>query len=160
MAQTFRSPGAEINRLLVGPLVMLLGVAAGVSGVVLAIVLGTAWFLLFLLVGAGALAAGLMLLVCGRRSRLEITAEGFTWCGFFGPARSLRWEQVHRIAPPPPAARRVAALAELRDGRVAEVRTVWESPTSPAVLLGAASDHRRELAALVSAHRDWLAGRH
>ncbi len=92
-----------------------------------------------------------------RSSRLQIDPEGFTWCGFVGAEQSLRWQEIHQLLPPPPTSRRVVAIAQLRDGRQVEVRALWESPTSPAVLLGR-PDHSRAQNALLGAHRAWLAG--
>lgn len=158
MPQIHRSAGAQVNRLVVGPMVMLIGVGAAITGVVLAVVLEVPLFLLFVALGAAVVTAGFLVQRMGRRARLEFTADGFTWCGFLGSERSLRWEQVHRILPPPPGAPRVAALAQLRDGSVQEVRAVWESGTSPSVLAGG-SDHAPARAALITAHQAWLAGR-
>ncbi|WP_243733760.1 hypothetical protein [Brachybacterium sp. AG952] len=151
-----RSAGAQIN-LVVGPMVALIGVAALLAGVVLSIVLETAWFLMFLIPAAMGIGAGLLLLRGARRSRLQIDPEGVTWCGFVGAEQSLRWQEIHQLLLPPPASRRVVAIAQLRDGRQVEVRALWESPTSPAVLLGS-SDHSRAQNALLGAHRAWLAG--
>ena len=151
-----RSAGAQVN-LVVGPMVALIGVAALLAGVVLSIVLETAWFLMFLIPAAMGIGAGLLLLRGARRSRLQIDPEGVTWCGFAGAEQSLRWQEIHQLLPPPPASRRVVAIAQLRDGRQVEVRALWESPTSPAVLLGP-SDHSRAQNALLGAHRAWLAG--
>ena len=133
MHAVIRSAGAQIN-LVVGPMVALIGVAALLTGVVLSIVLETAWFLMFLIPAAMGLGAGLLLLRGARRSRLQIDPEGFTWCGFAGAEQSLRWQEIHQLLPPPPASRRVVAIAQLRDGRQVEVRALWESPISPAVL--------------------------
>ena len=51
----------------------------------------------------------------------------------------------------------MVAIAQLRDGSQVEVRALWESPTSPAVLLGP-PNHSRAQNALLGAHRAWLAG--
>ena len=88
-----RSAGAQIN-LVVGPMVALIGVAALLTGVVLSIVLETAWFLMFLIPAAMGIGAGLLLLRGARRSRLQIDPEGFTWCGFAGAEQSLRWQEI------------------------------------------------------------------
>ena len=89
MHAVIRSAGAQIN-LVVGPMVALIGVAALLTGVVLSIVLETAWFLMFLIPAAMGIGAGLLLLRGARRSRLQIDPEGFTWCGFVGAEQSLR----------------------------------------------------------------------
>lgn len=51
----------------------------------------------------------------------------------------------------------MVAIAQLRDGRQVEGRALWDSPTSPAVLLGP-SGHSRAQNALLGAHPAWLAG--
>ena len=152
-----RSAGAQIN-LVVGPMVALIGVAALLTGVVLSIVLETAWFLMVLIPAALAIGGGLFILRGARRSRLHIDEGGFTWCGFVGAEQSLRWEQVHQLLPPPPASRRTVTIAQLRDGRQVEVRALWESATSPAAMLGP-QDHSRAQNALLGAQRAWLSGR-
>lgn len=156
MQTVIRSAGARVN-FVVGPMVVLIGVAALLAGVVLSVVMETAWFMMFLLPAAMGIGAGLFLLRGARRSRLQIDPEGFTWCGFVGAEQSLRWQEIHQLLPPPPTSRRVVAIAQLRDGRQVEVRALWESPTSPAVLLGR-PDHSRAQNALLGAHRAWLAG--
>lgn len=152
--QVFRSGAGAVN-LIVGPLVMLIGLGAAVTAIVLSVVIETPGFLALLIPAALALGGGAFILRGARRSRLEIGPDGITWAGFVGAEQSLRWEQVYRILPPPPAASRVAALAQLRDGSTVEVRALWQSPTSPAALLGATS-HRAECAAMINAHRTWL----
>lgn len=157
MPLTIRAASSWIN-LVVGPMVLLIGLAGGLAAIILSAVLGTAWFLMLLIPAAMAIGGGLFILRGARRSRLQIDADGFTWCGVVGAEQTLRWEQVHRLLPPPPANRRTVTIAQLRDGRQIEVRALWESPTSPAVLLGP-PDHRRAQDALLDAHRAWLAGR-
>ncbi|MFW6600285.1 hypothetical protein ACQBAU_09740 [Propionibacteriaceae bacterium Y2011] len=155
MSQVIRSSGAKVN-FVVGPMVMVIGVGALVTAVVLSVVMETPGFLALLIPAALALGGGAFIVWMARRARLQIDAEGFTWCGFFGPEQSLGWARVHRLLPPPPGAKRMAALAQLRDNSVVEVRALWQSPTSPLTLLGA-TDHRAEFEALVTAHRAWLA---
>lgn len=157
MPRTIRGAGSRVN-LVIGPLVMLIGIGAGITAIILTIVLGAAGFLALFIPAALALAGGAFVLRGALRSRLQIDADGFTWCGFLGAERSLRWEQLHRLLPPPSGSSRTVAIAELRDRSRIEVRALWESPTSPASLLGAA-DHSTAQNALLAAHREWLAGR-
>lgn len=154
---TIRSAGAQVN-LVVGPMVILIGVAAVLAAIVLSLMLETAWFLMLLIPAALAIGGGLFILRGARRSRLHIDEHGFTWCGFVGAEQALRWEQVHQLLPPPPASRRTVTIAQLRDGRQVEVQALWESPTSPASMLGP-QDHSRAKNALLGAHRAWLSGR-
>lgn len=154
MEQVIRSTAARVN-FVVGPLVMIIGLGAAVAAIVLTVVLDTPGFLALLIPAAFALGAGAFVLRMARRARLEIGPDGFTWAGFLGAEQTLQWRQVYRILPAPPGSSRVAAVAQLRDGTTTEVRALWQSPTSPMALLGAA-DHRHECAALVSAHRQWL----
>ena len=145
--------------LVVGPAVMIIGIGALVTAIVLSVVLETAGFLALLIPAALALGGGAFILRGARRSRLEITADGFVWGGFIGAEHTLRWDQVHRILPAPPGASRVAALAPLRDGSTTEVRALWVPPTSPLSLMGGVN-HREDYQALVNAHRQWLATPH
>ena len=154
MRQIMRSPGAKVN-FVVGPMVLVIGVGAAVTAVVLTVVVDTAGFLALLIPAVLALAGGTFILWMARRARLEITEDGFTWCGFLAAEQSLAWAQVHQILPPPPGASRVAAVARLRDGSLVDVRALWTSPTSPAALLGGA-DHSAERDALITAHKQWL----
>lgn len=154
MQQIIRSPGAKVN-FVVGPMVLVIGVGAAVTAVVLSVVLDAPGFLALFIPAALAFAGGALILWMARRARLEITEAGFTWCGFFAAEQSLHWSQVYQILPPPPGASRVAAVARLRDGSMVEVRAVWASPTSPVALLGG-SDHSAECGALITAHKQWL----
>ena len=157
MITTIRSATARVN-LVVGPMVVLIGIAAGIAAIILSIVMGTAWFLMLLMPALLGIGGGLFILWTTRRARLEIDADGFTWCGFVGAEQTLRWEQVHQLLPPPPASRRTVTIAQLRDGSQVEVRALWESATSPAAMLGP-QDHSRAQNALLGAHRAWLSGR-
>ncbi len=157
MITTIRSATARVN-LVVGPMVVLIGIAAGIAAIILSIVMETAWFLMLLMPALLGIGGGLFILWTTRRARLEIDADGFTWCGFIGAAQSLRWEEVHRLLPPPTGSPRTVVIAQLHDGRRVEVRTLWNSPTTPAALFSV-QDHRRAQNALLGAHRAWLAGR-
>jgi hypothetical protein len=154
---TIRAASSRVN-LVVGPMVLLIGLAAVLAAIILSAALGTAWFLMLLIPAALAIGGGQFILRGARRSRLQIDADGFTWCGFVGAEQTLRWEQVHQLLPPPPASRRTVTIAQLRDGRQVEVQALWEPPTSPAAVLGP-QDHSRAQNALLDAHRAWLAGR-
>lgn len=155
MNLTIRSVAARVNYV-VGPFVILIGIGAGITAIVLTWVLESAAFLMLFLPALLAIGAGAFILWAVQRSGLRIDAEGFSWCGALKPAQSLRWEQIHQLLPPPPASPRTVVVAQLRDGRQVEVRAIWESPTSPASLLSPA-DHSKAQNALLSAHRAWLA---
>ncbi|WP_349826716.1 hypothetical protein [Brevibacterium litoralis] len=90
-----------------------------------------------------------------RRTRLEITPEGFTWWGYaFTSERHIRWDQVVRVDPPAPGMPKgTAALVLLRDGTARPVYAEWEPPVVR--LLG--YDFRPAHAALVEGHKAWLA---
>jgi hypothetical protein len=152
-----RSAASRVNHV-VGPMVVLIGIAAAIAAVVLSLALGTAWFLLLLLPAALGIGGGLFVLLIARRARLQIDAEGFTWCGWLGAEQSLRWEQVRELLPPRPGDAQLVAVARLHDGREVPVRAVWNSPTSPTALLSA-PDHGAAQDALLRAHRAWLAAR-
>lgn len=155
MNHVIRSASARGNDV-VGPLVMVMGVLAMVTAIVLVIALDSAWFLGLFLPALMGIGAGLFITRMAKRARLEITPAGFTWAGPSGPERSLRWEQVYRIVHPGQADRRIAAVAQLHDGSLVPIRAEWNSPTSPAVLLGM-EDHTEALRTLVGAHQQWLA---
>lgn len=157
MSITIRSVAATVNYA-VGPFVILIGIAAGIAAVVLTWVLESAGFLLLFFPSLLAVGAGAFILWAVHRSGLRIDEQGFSWCGAFKAAQSLRWEQVHQLLPPPPGSPRTVVIAQLRDGRQVEVRAVWESPTSPSSLLSAA-DHSTAQNALLSAHQEWLTAR-
>jgi len=157
MDTTFRSAGSRINQI-VGPMVMLIGVAAAVAAVVLTFALGHAGFLGLLVPAVLALGGGALVLRGALRSRLRIDAQGFRWAGFFGPERSVPWERLQRIAPPASGDPRLVALAQLHDGTTVPVRAVWE-PATLASSLSGGPDHTAVQNALISAHRQWLAGR-
>lgn len=154
---TIRSAASRVN-FVVGPLVVLIGLGAALTAVILPFVLGTAWFLMLLLPALLGIGAGLFILWMARRARLQIDARGFTWCGFVGAEHSLRWEELDRLLPPGESSSRVVAVAQLRDGRQLEVEALWNSATAPAALFDA-QDHSRARNALLGAHRAWLAGR-
>lgn len=157
MQRTIRSAGSRVN-LVIGPMVMLIGVGAAITAVVLAIALEAPAFLALFVPAVLALGGGAFILWGAHRSRLRIDGRGFSWCGFVGREQSVRWEQLHQLLPPPPDATRTAAIAQLRDGDRVEVRALWKSATSPASLLGG-SDHSEAQNALLAAHRAWLAER-
>ncbi|MBM7499837.1 hypothetical protein JOD52_000677 [Brachybacterium muris] len=155
MNKTIRSASARIN-VVVGPLVALMGVAVAIAAVALSIVLESMWPLLLFIPALMGIGAGLFLLRAALRSGLRIDGDGFTWQGFTGPAHSLRWDQLHRLVPPPGRAPRTVAIAQLRDGSQVEVIALWESPTSPMAVAGL-SDQTATRKTLVEAHRYWLA---
>ncbi|MFC7458793.1 hypothetical protein ACFQS2_16500 [Brachybacterium sp. GCM10030267] len=157
MSTTLRSAGSRVNHV-IGPMVMLIGVAAGIAAIVLALALEALPFLVLFVPAALAVGGGAFVLWGARRSRLLIDETGFTWAGFVGRQHAVRWDTLHRLLPPPPGASRVVAIAELRDGSSVEVRALWDSPTSPSALLGA-SDHSAARDALIAAHREWLSTR-
>lgn len=157
MDTTFRSAGSRVNHV-VGPMVMLIGVGAAVTAVVLTLVLGEAGFLALFIPALLALGGGAFVLWGARRARLRIDAQGFTWAGFVGAQQAVRWEQLQRIAPPSPGDPRLVALALLHDGTVVPVRALWEPPTLPSSLSGG-PDHAAVQRALISAHQQWLAPR-
>lgn len=77
---------------------------------------------------------------------------------FAGAPKSLEWHEVHRILLPPPGSpRRLAALAQLRDGRVVEIMALWDSKTNPVALLDELVDHRRAQKILIDGRRAYLA---
>lgn len=140
----------------VGPLVMLIGLGAGITAIVLMITLEPMFVLLFM-PALFALTAGALLIIGARRARLLIDADGFRWRGAIGAEQSVSWHELEQLLPPPPGTRRGVAIAQLRDGRRIDVRATWESPTSPAVLLGVGNQGRAQQA-LLAGHRSWLAG--
>lgn len=156
MESTFRSSASRIN-VVVGPMVMLVGVLAAIAAVVLSLVMETAGFLALLIPAALALGGGAFVLWGARRSRLRIDADGFTWAGFVGAQRAVRWQVLERLVPPAPGDRRLVATALLRDGSRVPVRALWEPATVPSALSGG-PDHSQVQNALLSAHRQWLAG--
>lgn len=155
MQKTLRSASARIN-VVVGPFVALMGVAAAITGVVLSLVMESLWPLVLFVPALIGIGAGLFLLRAALRSGLRIDGDGFTWQGFTGPAHSLRWDQLHRLVPPPGRAPRTVAVAQLRDGSQVEVIALWESPTSPMAVAGF-SDQTAARDSLIEAHRCWLA---
>ena len=157
MSITIRSVAAKVNYA-VGPFVILIGIAAGITAIILTWVLESAGFLMLFLPSLLAIGAGVFILWAVQRSGLRIDGQGFSWCGAFKAAQSLRWEQVHQLLPPPPGSPRTVVIAQLHEGRQVEVRAIWESPTSPAALLTPA-DHSRAQNALLNAHQEWLAAR-
>lgn len=154
MQTTIRSAASRVN-VVVGPMVLLIGIGAAVTAVILSIVMQTAWFLMLFLPALLAIGGGLFILWMARRARLEIDSVGFTWCGLLGSAHSVRWDELHQLLPPPPGRPRTVVIAQLRDGRQVEVQAIWEPPTFPAALLTAA-DHSRAQNALLGAHQGWL----
>lgn len=156
MQQTIRGTGSRVNVVVVGPMVILLGVGAGITAIVLSIVLQNPAYLGLFFPAVLALGGGAFVMWGARRSRLQVDEHGATWSGFVGAKQSLRWDQVHRLLPPPAGTSRTVAIAQLRDGSRLEVRALWESPTSPGSLMGA-TDHSEAQNALLAAHRGWLA---
>lgn len=157
MHTTLRSAASRVN-LVVGPMVLLIGLGAAVTAVILSIVMQTAWFLMLFIPAVLGIAGGLLILWLARRARLEIDAEGFRWCGFAGPERSVRWEELHQLLPPPAGRPRIVAVAQLRDGGQVEIEAVWQTTRALSAFYGS-SDHRRAQDALRGAHQAWLAGR-
>ena len=157
MQQTIRGTGSRVNTVIVGPMVMLIGVGAGITAIVLSIVLQAPGFLALFLPALLALGGGAFVLWGARRSRLRVDEHGATWSGFLGATRSLRWDQVHRLLPPPAGDPRCVAIVQLRDGSHREVHALWESRTSPVSLMGA-PDHSEAQNALLAGHRAWLDG--
>lgn len=144
--------------MVVGPMVMLIGLAAAITAVVLSLTLSTAWFLALLLPAVLALAAGGFIIWISRRSRLEIRPDGVTWCGPLGAESSLAWTQVQQILPAPPGSPRTAAIAQLTDGSRVPIEARWIPATAPSNVLGGA-DHSEALKALADGHRTFLARR-
>lgn len=141
--------------IVVGWILVCGGILASVGAVIVAIT-GETWFLFFLINCAMLIVGGWLLIHMGRKSRLEITPEGFIWSGPFGRPQSMSWSQVHRILlPPPGSARRLAAVAWLWDGRYVEIWALWISPTWPTRVFGA--DHRRAQQMLIEGHKAYLA---
>lgn len=155
METTFRATGSRVN-LVVGPLVMLFGVLAALTAVILSLAMQTAGFLLLLVPAAFGVGAGAFVLRGARRSRLRIDAEGFVWAGFVGAERAVRWQELDRLLPPGPGDPRLVATALLRDGTPVPVRALWEPATVPSVLSGG-PEHSEMQNALLAAHRHWLA---
>ncbi|MGO1284887.1 MAG: hypothetical protein ACTHWF_00435 [Brachybacterium sp.] len=153
MSITIRSVAAKVNYA-VGPFVILIGIAAGITAIILTWVLESAGFLMLFLPSLLAIGAGVFILWAVQSSGLRIDAQGFSWCGALKAPQSLRWEQVHQLLPPPPGSPRTVVIAQLRDGRQVEVRAVWESPTSS---LLTPIDHSKAQNALLGAHQNWLA---
>lgn len=158
MEQIIRGGGSRTT-MVIGPLVMVIGAAAGVAGIVLALALDSAGFLALLIPAALGLVGGALVLRGARRARLRADGAGIIWAGVLGPESSLRWEEIHRVDPPPPGDARTAAVVTLRDGAVVPIRAVWEAPTSPAKLLGGGGGDLRPYQMLVTSHQRWLAGR-
>ena len=86
--RTLCSAAARVN-VVVGPMVMLIGLAAGSAAAVLAVVMEAPAFLALFIPAAMGIGAGLFLVWGARRARLEIRPDGFTWCGFLGAAQLL-----------------------------------------------------------------------
>lgn len=140
-----------------GPLVALIGLAAAVVAVILALTTHATAFLALFIPAVLAMAAGSYIFWGARRSRLAVDGAGFTWAGFFGREHSVRWEQLHHFAPPPPGDRRGVLTAVLRDGAPVPVRSVWVPPQAIAVL-GTTPDLAVIQQTLFDGHRRWLAG--
>lgn len=155
MHQVIRSSGRVST--VTGWLLISVAAVATVVFLVLPIALGETWLLTFLFAPVMLVAGGFLNLWMGRRARLEIQADRFIWCGFVSSPHSLEWHDVWQILMPPPnASRRLAAVAQLQDGRFVEVRALWQSPTSPFALLST-PDFSRAQRALVDGHRAYLA---
>lgn len=153
----FRTADSRITHV-VGPFVMVIGVLAGIAAIVLSVVMETAGFLALFIPAALALGGGAFILRGARRSRMHIDSTGFTWAGFLGQQQSVRWDALHRIAPPTSGDRRLVALALLRDGTTVPVRALWEPPTLPSALT-VGPNHAEVYGTLVTAHQRWLAAR-
>lgn len=152
---TIRSSASTVN-FVVGPMVVLIGITAAVAAVVLTFVMQTAWMLMLLLPGILGMGAGLFILWMARRARLEITGEGFTWCGFLGKPHSMQWAQLQQIMPPRTPGARAVALLVLRDGKQVDMEALWESQTSPGTLMGG-RDRTSVRNQLIQGHQQWLA---
>lgn len=141
----------------IGWMLSVMGVLAIATIVILAIVLELPW-MLYLLFAILILVVGAAVnFWIGYRARLEVTPEVVRWCGFVGRAHELPWRNVRMIHMPAPGSPgRLAAVAELLDGRIVEIFALWTSPTSPARLSGP-PDLSRERQVLVQAHQAFLA---
>lgn len=142
--------------IVVGWALAAMGIVAILVFVVLAFVVAP-WMLIFLFapvllfIGAG------INLWMGYRTRLEILPDRFIWCGAVGKENSLAWRDIRQILIPPPNSRpRLAAIAQLHDGRYVEIEALWLSRTSPISLAGA-PDHSRARQLLIDGHRAHLA---
>lgn len=136
-------------------MVMVIGAFTAVSAIVLSFVMHTPWFLILFLPGAMAIGGGALVLRGARRSQMRIDAAGFTWAGFFGAQRSVRWTELDRIMPPTPDDRLLVGFALLRDGRWIPVRAVWEPAAWP--VMWRAPHVAPVYHALIAAHQEWLA---
>lgn len=159
MHETYRDRAARLNTVVTGPMVVVIGVATAIAAIVLSIVLETAWFLVLFIPALLALGGGGFIIWFSRRSRLEVTPAELVWCGALGAERRLAWERIDRITPAPAGAPpRLAALAQLTDGSVEEIRALWTSPTAPTSVLGGL-DHSEQVALMIRGHRAHLASR-
>ncbi|MGO1770112.1 MAG: hypothetical protein ACTHZX_09170 [Microbacterium sp.] len=140
----------------IGWMLIGMGIAAAIAVVILGFVVSPNLFL-FLFAPVLLFLGGGINLWMGSRARLEITQDGFIWCGFVGRARSLAWRDVRQILLPPPGSRpRLAAVALLHNGQHVEIEALWLSPTSPARFLST-PDHRETQRELIDGHRAYLA---
>lgn len=139
----------------VGPFIMLMGVGVLVTMIVLWFVLDTSAVLFFLMPAALGIGSGLFLLRMARKGRLEIAADGFTWCGYIGPDRTVRWQDLHRIRPPRHHGGRNVALLQFRVGREEDLVALWVGPTDPSVVTGTL-DLSSVRTQLIQAHQQFL----
>lgn len=155
MSQVIRGNGRA--SIFVGWILIALGAAAVVVFVILSFTIAP-WVLVFLFGPLMLFAGGGINLWMGSRSRLEIRPDRFVWAGSLGATHEIAWHDVWQILLPPPGSRpRLAAIAQLRDGRCVDVEALWVSPTSPTLALGGAPDHSRAQQALIDGHRAYLA---
>ena len=147
-----------VSKLLIwmGLALVVVGVLLGLGGVVWAVLSGDMSLLSGLILTAIFGTAGLLMHLCGKRCRVEVTARDVRWSPLVGSSTTVPWPAVHHIEVPERPRDGRAARLVLHDGQRVAVTAIRMSSSTTGSSAWADAGYRKAGQQLIQAHKTWL----
>lgn len=148
-----------VSKLLIwmGLALVVIGILAGIGGVIGAAVTGDMSLLSGLILTAVFGTAGLLMHLCGKRCRVEVSAGHVAWTPLVGSSTTVPWPAVHHVEVPEHLRDGTTARLVLHDGQRLPVTAIRMSSSTSGSSAWADSGYREAGRQLIAAHKTWLA---
>lgn len=140
-----------------GLALVVVGVLLGLGGGILAVTSGDPGLLAGLILTAVFATAGILMHLCGRRCRVEVTARHVRWSPLVGSSTTVSWPAVHHVEVPERLRDGTTARLVLHDGQRIPVTAIRMSSAPTGSSAWPDAGYRKAGQQLIQAHKTWLA---
>lgn len=148
-----------VSKLLIwmGLALVAVGILAGIGGVIAAALTGDMELMAGLILTAIFGTAGLLMHLCGKRCRVEVSAGHVRWTPLVGSSTTVPWPAVHHVEVPERLRDGTTARLVLHDGQRLQVAAIRMSSSTTGSSAWADGGYRKAGRQLIEAHKTWLA---